>query len=64
VKIIQFCKDFPHADDGFTVITYKAGQTLEVSDICAAAALRTGSGSEPGAPETKAKGAAPKNKAK
>lgn len=52
MRMIEFIEDFPHSDDGVTVKTYPAGQTLEVSDACAAAALRKKVGREPGKSQT------------
>lgn len=48
MRTIEFIDDFRHADDGVTVKTYPAGQTCEVSDACAEAAIRTKVGREPG----------------
>lgn len=48
MKQIEFIADFAHAADGINAIPYAAGQVAEVSDACAAAAIRTGAGREPG----------------
>ena len=62
---ITFKREFRHADDGVNIVTYSAGETHDVSESCAAAAVRTGSGFDPEAEhEEKAIPAAPKNKAK
>lgn len=55
MRTIEFIADFPHADDGVTIVTYCAGETLEVSEACAAAAIRTGAGREPGKSQAGAK---------
>lgn len=66
---ITFKREFRHADDGINIVTHPAGETIDVSESCAAAAIRTGAGFNPeSAPEPeheeKAIPAAPKNKAK
>ena len=65
---VTFVREFRHADDGINIVTYEPGEQ-DVSDLCAAAAIRTGAGFNPeSAPEPeheeKAIPAAPKNKAK
>ena len=61
---VTFVREFRHADDGINIVTYEPGEQ-DVSDLCAAAAIRTGAGFDPEAEhEEKAIPAAPKNKAK
>ena len=66
---ITFKREFRHADDGINIVTHPAGETIDVSESCAAAAIRTGAGFDPESAhdsehEEKAIQAAPKNKAK
>lgn len=61
---VTFVREFRHADDGINIVTYEPGEQ-DVSDLCAAAAIRTGAAKDPEAEhEEKAIPAAPKNKAK
>lgn len=67
---VRFLSEFKNADDGFTVVTHKAGSVADVSDSCANGALSVGAAeliepegkSQPEAPKNKAKGGSPKNK--
>ena len=64
---VTFVREFRHADDGINIVTYEPGEQ-DVSDLCAAAAIRTGAAKNSEAAEepaeAKAKAGAPRNNAK
>lgn len=48
MPLIEFIAEHRHADDGITIQTYPAGSTADVSEACAASALRMKTGRVPG----------------